>query len=62
MANKACQECHLITEDKECPSCGSGELSRDWQGSVIILDPDQSWIASEMNVKTPGRYALKVRT
>lgn len=62
MVEKACQDCHFITEDRECPACGSNELSRDYQGSVIILDPKRSWIASEMKIKTPGRYALKVRS
>lgn len=61
MVRRACKECHFISEKTECPACGAKELSKQWQGAVIILDPKRSWIAQEMNIKAPGRYALKVR-
>jgi transcription elongation factor SPT4 len=59
---KACKQCHLITETEVCPrpGCG-GELSRDWQGYVVILDYSRSVIAEKMNITFNGSYALKVR-
>jgi DNA-directed RNA polymerase subunit E" len=57
----ACKECHLILEDKSCPRCPDSEVSREWQGFVEILNPEKSDLAKEMGIRTPGRYALRVR-
>lgn len=59
---KACKVCHLLYDDTVdmCPTCNE-KLSKDWIGEVAINDPEQSEIAKRMNIKKPGRYALKVR-
>ncbi len=57
----ACKECHLIIEDKSCPRCPDSEVSREWQGFVEVLNPEKSDLAKEMGIRTPGRYALRVR-
>ncbi len=57
---KACKSCYHITELDTGPLCG-GELSKEWQGYVIILDHEQSLIAQKMGIKANGRFALKVR-
>ena len=57
----ACKECHLILEDKSCPRCPDSEVSREWQGFVEVLNPERSDLAKEMGIRTPGRYALRVR-
>ncbi|MFB6282459.1 MAG: transcription elongation factor subunit Spt4 [Halobacteria archaeon] len=57
----ACRDCHRVTRDDVCPECGSESLSDDWAGYVVIVEPEESEIAEKMEVKTPGRYALKVR-
>ena len=56
---KACKSCYHITE-LVCPLCG-GELSKEWQGYLVILDHDRSLIAQKMGIKANGRFALKVR-
>lgn len=58
----ACRKCKYILseDDTKCPICGGTELSDDWSGLVIILDPSSS-VAEMMGVKKPGRYAIKVR-
>ena len=61
MADFACKECHLILEEGSCPRCPDSEVSREWQGFVEILDPEKSELAKEMGIRTPGRYALRVR-
>ena len=38
------------------------QVSSDWQGYVIIMDPERSEIAKRLNVEHPGKYALKVNT
>lgn len=59
---KACRDCHLISEDVEkCPACQGGNLSKDWLGYVVVIDPKSSVIAEKMQIDAPGKYALKVR-
>jgi DNA-directed RNA polymerase subunit E" len=36
-------------------------LSDEWHGLVVIIDPKKSIIAGELEIKAPGKYALKVR-
>lgn len=61
---KACRHCQLIEEDKKsnrCKNCNSTDLSEDFSGMVIIIDPEKSEIAHRLQIKKPGKYALKVR-
>lgn len=58
---KACRECHSLLEGEVCPVCQSSALSDDWSGYVVIIDPVRSEISKLMNVKRPGKFALKVR-
>jgi DNA-directed RNA polymerase subunit E" len=57
---KACKSCYHITELDVCPLCG-GELSKEWQGYLIVMDWEHSVIAQKMSIKSNGRFALKVR-
>jgi DNA-directed RNA polymerase subunit E" len=56
-----CRECHRVVEGESCALCGTTNLSSDWAGYLVIIDPEHSEIAKRMNIKLPGRYALKVR-
>ena len=58
-----CRECHRVNDaDADiCESCGSSSLTEDWAGYVVIAHPEESEIATEMQVAEPGAYALKVR-
>ena len=56
-----CRDCHRVVEGEACAVCGSANLSTDWTGYLIIVDPKHSDIAKRMNIKLPGKYALKVR-
>lgn len=60
---KACRECHYINDPdaQTCNSCGSSSLTEDWAGYVVITHPEESEVATEMNVSEAGGYALKVR-
>jgi DNA-directed RNA polymerase subunit E" len=58
---KVCRECHKVVEGESCVVCGTANLSEDWAGYVVIIDPEHSEIAKKMNITMPGRYALKVR-
>ena len=60
MADFACKECHMILEESNCPRCPDAEISREWQGVVEVLAPENSRIAKDMGIMTPGKYALRV--
>lgn len=61
MTEKACTDCKRIVEDSdECPVCKNNVLSTSWSGLVVIYD-SESQIAEEIGVKTPGRYAVRVK-
>ena len=57
---KACPKCHLVAYEDICPLCNY-KMSSDWNGMIVVLDPDESDLAKELNITIPGRYALKVR-
>ena len=61
MSEKACSECHSMFVGSKCPNCKSTNLSDDFTGLVIILDPENSVIAQAMKIKKKGRYSLRVR-
>ncbi len=60
MTEKACKGCNMLSAGPVCPNCKSTNLSDDWSGLLIVFDVS-SEIAKKMNVKTPGRYAVRVR-
>ena len=51
----------MITDKRVCPQCKSTDLSDDFSGIVIILDPENSEIAKLMNISRKGRYAVRIR-
>lgn len=57
---KACRNCNTITDQAKCPRC-SGETSREWQGYLVVIDPEKSEIARKMGIHAAGRYALRVK-
>ena len=61
MTDKACKNCKFISNGPVCPNCKSTNLSDDWSGLVIILDPSSSDVAKRMGITAAGRYALRVR-
>lgn len=58
----ACGECHRILDDDkdQCPHHPASKVSTDYQGYVLVLNPNRSEIAKRLNISEPGRYALKV--
>ena len=61
MVDRACRNCHMITDGTVCPECKSTDLSDDFGGVVIILDPEGSEVAKLMKINKKGRYAVRVR-
>ena len=60
MKELACRKCRTLTTEKACPNDGSTELSNEWSGLVIIINPEKSQVAKTLGIVKAGRYALKV--
>jgi len=61
LTDKACKNCRFISNGPICPNCKSNNLSDDWSGLIVIIDPTTSEVAKRMAIMTAGRYALRVR-
>ncbi len=61
MNEKACRNCHAISDASTCPNCKSANFSDDFSGLVIIIDPEGSVIAHAMKITKRGLYALRIR-
>ena len=61
MTEKACKTCRFVSNGSICPNCKSSNLSDDWSGLVVIVDPAASEVAKKMGIKAAGKYALRVR-
>lgn len=57
---KACRSCKALTENDECPLCGSKDLTVNWEGVVVIIDPTRSALAKKLGITRSGIYALRV--
>ena len=57
---KACKVCRYLVAEDTCPVCG-GEMSKEWQGYLIIMEHAKSEIAKKSGINVDGKYALKVR-
>jgi len=61
LTEKACKNCRYVSNGPICPNCKSTNLSDDWSGLVVIVDPSASEVAKRMGIKAAGRYAVRVR-
>jgi DNA-directed RNA polymerase subunit E" len=59
--SRACRNCKIIIEENVCPICRGTDLSDDYSGLLIVVDPEGSQMAQKMEIKKEGRYALKIR-
>ncbi len=56
----ACRKCKFVTIGKVCPVCKSSDLTPDWSGIVLVIDPSNSQIARTLGITEKGKYALRV--
>ena len=59
--SRACRNCKIIIEENVCPICKGTDLSDDYSGLLIVVEPEGSQMAQKMDIKKEGRYALKIR-
>ena len=59
---KACKICNTIFEvGEKCPKCGSKEYTDSFKGRIVLLNPEKSEIAKNINLKEKGNFAIKTR-
>ncbi len=56
----ACRKCKYVTTGKVCPACKSSDLTPDWNGVVLVVEPSNSIVAKTLGITEKGKYALKV--
>jgi len=56
---KVCKNCKAIYTGTKCPKCGSEESSDSYKGKVVVLNPEESEVAKNLNIKNKGAYAIK---
>ncbi|MBS3060322.1 MAG: DNA-directed RNA polymerase, subunit E'' [DPANN group archaeon] len=61
MAEKACKNCRLLVSEGDiCPLCKESNLTKSWKGYVIVMNPEKSEIAQKLEIKVPGKYAIRI--
>jgi len=56
----ACRKCKRVTTEKVCPGCKSSDLTPDWSGVVLVVDPTNSEVSKTLSITQKGKYAIKV--
>ena len=61
MKSKACRVCNRIYEGDKCPSCDAKESTESYKGRIVIVNPEKSEIAKNLDIKEKGNFAIKTR-
>jgi DNA-directed RNA polymerase subunit E" len=61
MAEKACKKCRAIVTGDACPLCQGTDLTRSWEGQIVLFNAETSLVAEAIGAKAPGKYALKIK-
>lgn len=59
---KACKNCGTLAprNASSCPECGSPEFTDNWNGVLIIVDPEASQLAKTLKLDKPVFKAIIV--
>ena len=57
---KACRNCKRIVTGNVCDNCGSSNLTTNFTGLIIVIEPEKSELAKELGFRKLGAYAVKV--
>ncbi|MFQ6009957.1 MAG: transcription elongation factor subunit Spt4 [Candidatus Aenigmatarchaeota archaeon] len=61
MAKRACKTCRRIVKGNICPVCKASDLTKNWKGILVVVDPANSEIAKEAGITSPGKFAIRVK-
>ena len=59
---KACTRCKRIVEGNVCIACRGREFTTDFQGYLLVVEPEKSEVAKRLGITMPGRYCLSLRS
>ncbi|MFH0987174.1 MAG: transcription elongation factor subunit Spt4 [Candidatus Micrarchaeota archaeon] len=59
-AEKACKTCRRVLTGDKCPICVESQLTANWKGFVVVSNPEKSEVAKMLEIKAPGKYALRL--
>jgi DNA-directed RNA polymerase subunit E" len=60
LSEKACRKCRLIVTGDVCPVCKDSQLTRSWEGYIIVTDPNGE-VGKAIGASSQGKYALKIK-
>ncbi|MBS3076558.1 DNA-directed RNA polymerase subunit E'' [Candidatus Pacearchaeota archaeon] len=58
---RACKLCKTIYDGEKCPRCESREHTESFKGRIVVINPEKSEIAKEINITEKGNFAIKTR-
>ena len=61
MSDKACMKCRALVDGNTCPVCNGTDLTKTWEGMIVVYNPNDSLVAQNIGAKVPGKYALKIK-
>ncbi|MEM4330632.1 MAG: transcription elongation factor subunit Spt4 [Candidatus Pacearchaeota archaeon] len=57
---KVCNNCKNIYSGDKCPLCGETSYSESYKGEVEIFNPEKSSVAKTLEIKSSGKFAIKI--
>ncbi len=59
---KVCVKCKAILplDVEKCPYCGSTQFTEDFEGIIVVINPEKSEVAKVAGIKHKGWFAIKV--
>jgi len=65
LSEMACRTCKRVFRVPRrgsdiCPVCKTRTLTDNWNGLVVVFNPESSILAEKIGAKEPGRYAINV--
>lgn len=51
----------MVVSGDVCPVCKESELTKSWEGEIIVVDAERSEVAKAIGATVPGKYALKIK-
>ena len=51
----ACRKCKCVNVGKVCRVCKSSDLTANWEGMVVIANPETSRIAKTLKITGKGK-------
>ncbi len=59
MAKKVCRKCRIFVEKSDCPICKGQDFTESWKGKLVVINPEKSQVAKQLEITVKGDYALK---